>query len=700
MSVSQASPVSRKKTPVKLVFFQIAVPLVALLLSLGGTVSTWRVSLSHSRLQLLERFRAQTSEASFLLQKRIDLYGNALYSTRALFAATSGPVTPDAWTAFTGTENLHARFPGMTAIRFIERVPAEDKAMFVQNIRTQPGGIPYFEIKPSGDRPEYFVIKYVYPLTGNESMLGYDVGAEPELRAMYEKSRDTRSPVATPPFESADPQDRTILLVQHVEREGKSFIGFADVVLQLNALLKSSFGAAGVLRDIRFEIYDGRESEGTLLYDSHAGKRAAPLKEPLAETIPMEVGQRVWLLKFTALAEFEDPADRKLSELIFFSGIAMSVLLAGILYAFATSSTRAARLADRMTEDLSREVAERTSAEEKLQVLVKDLERRNREASSLSHLAQLLQSCSHVEEAYQAFGKFAGDLFPGTRGAMYCFNSTRHFLEAVVEWGTGLPGDRVFGPEDCWALKQAKPYVSLPGESELLCKHVGHTPAHGSLCVPLVAQGEVLGILHVRDLRGELADREALKNIAVAAAEEVALTLANLRLREALHSQSIRDRVTGLFNRHYLDESLERELLRATRQGERLAVILLDLDHFKKINDSHGHEVGDLVLAAVGKFLSNRLRGSDIPCRYGGEEFLLILPSTTLEKAFDIAEDLRKGAKDIRVSNPDVRVTLSGGVSVFPDHAADAELLLRAADTALYEAKRDGRDRIKRASSI
>lgn len=184
-------------------------------------------------------------------------------------------------------------------------------------------------------------------------------------------------------------------------------------------------------------------------------------------------------------------------------------------------------------------------------------------------------------------------------------------------------------------------------------------------------------------------------------ADHLSLALGNLRLRERLRSQSIRDPLTGLYNRH-MEEFLDRELRRAGRRNTPVAVIMLELDHFKSINDTFGHEAGDAALVSLGGFLQSRARQEDVACRYGGEEFVLILPDASLDGAVKWAERTRRAARDLQISHrwQSLRtVTVSLGVAVSPDHGSTSESLLHAADTALFRAIQNGRDRVEVASS-
>jgi diguanylate cyclase (GGDEF)-like protein len=180
----------------------------------------------------------------------------------------------------------------------------------------------------------------------------------------------------------------------------------------------------------------------------------------------------------------------------------------------------------------------------------------------------------------------------------------------------------------------------------------------------------------------------------------MSLALANLKLREIMRNQAIRDSLTGLYNRRYLEETLEREVHRGNRLGICIGMIMMDLDHFKPYNDSYGHSAGDAVLRAAGHLIQNQIRGEDIACRYGGEEFLLIMPGASLEVLQQRAETIVREVKQLHLQNHTFHpITISAGVAIFPDNGATADLVLQAADQALYHAKGAGRDRVMVAGS-
>ncbi len=167
-------------------------------------------------------------------------------------------------------------------------------------------------------------------------------------------------------------------------------------------------------------------------------------------------------------------------------------------------------------------------------------------------------------------------------------------------------------------------------------------------------------------------------------------------LQSKLREQAIRDPLTNLFNRRYLEETLDRELSRASREEYPVCIIMIDLDHFKRINDTHGHEAGDLVLKAIADILAEQSRRGDFACRYGGEEFVIVMPNVTLETAYQRAEELRQSLNLLSVPYEYYRlsVTISMGIACFPEHGQTREAILRAADQAMYAAKQAGRDHI------
>jgi diguanylate cyclase (GGDEF)-like protein/PAS domain S-box-containing protein len=366
-------------------------------------------------------------------------------------------------------------------------------------------------------------------------------------------------------------------------------------------------------------------------------------------------------------------------------------------------------------QGIARDITERRAsqtalqqANEKLSAWIQELEQRNRESSVLSEMGDLLQICLTAKEAYKVIGRAAVQLFRQNAGALLILDTTRSVVETKATWGENVLGENSFGPEECWALRRGRLHAVDPAAAGPVCEHLGKEFRGGALCVPMMAQGETLGVLHLQGIASHPASAlgvngtEILQRLATSVAEHVALALANLKLRETLRNQSIRDGLTGLFNRRYLEASLVRELQRAGRKQRPLSLIMLDVDHFKDFNDTHGHQVGDALLRGLGDYIQRYTRSDDIPCRYGGEEFTLILPEASLQIAEARAERLRAEVAQITAKLGEVitdAVTISCGVAAFPQHGTTAEELLRSADRALYRAKNSGRNRVVVAGS-
>lgn len=357
------------------------------------------------------------------------------------------------------------------------------------------------------------------------------------------------------------------------------------------------------------------------------------------------------------------------------------------------------------------DVSDRVQAEVQLQHAnlelaekVQELEQRSKEITLLSEMGSSLQTCKVAEEAYLQISAAAEKLFPKWTGALCITTASRTAVETVADWGEVAHGERVFAPDDCWALRRGQPQLYRRGEKASACRHIDLKEVTESLCVPFMAQGEALGIVSLQMKAGQehpehasRSPREAERRLAAVLVEQVALSLGNLKLRESLRNQSICDPLTGLFNRRYMEESLEREFSRANRNKSSVAIIMMDIDHFKRFNDTFGHQAGDTLLRILGDFLKKNTRGQDIACRYGGEEFALVLTDSNLAGAVQRAELLRQQVQQLSVEYAgqllgSVRVSI--GVALFPDHGTTMVEVLRASDQALYRAKREGRDRV------
>jgi diguanylate cyclase (GGDEF)-like protein len=366
---------------------------------------------------------------------------------------------------------------------------------------------------------------------------------------------------------------------------------------------------------------------------------------------------------------------------------------------------------DEMAETVHAELAHRQQAEILLtkshaEVLCRSrmLETHTNTIALLATMAHRLQGCSTEEEFADVVSRFAPQILPGVPGALYFLSNSRNLLRSVATWNAPAGHEAECTPTECWALRRGQIHIVTAMGAEVICGHVRQDKVTGYSCRPLVAQGETIGLLYLEDISRATepkAENALAGHDLDIFAENISLALGNLRLRESLHNQSIRDPLTGLFNRRYLDEALELDLARARRSGSCVSAIMGDVDHFKNFNDSFGHDAGDFVLKRVAEIMRANIRRGDLACRYGGEEFVIQLHSAGVPEAVRRAEVIREAIKAMELTFRGQAlgsVTISLGVATFPAHAADAAALLTAADSAMYEAKHAGRDQVKVAS--
>jgi diguanylate cyclase (GGDEF)-like protein/PAS domain S-box-containing protein len=352
----------------------------------------------------------------------------------------------------------------------------------------------------------------------------------------------------------------------------------------------------------------------------------------------------------------------------------------------------------------STDITERKKSEEQLQRSNAEMQQYNAEMEIINNLNSYLQVCRTLEETHPIIFYYARELFPSCSGSIYLLNENKTMVESVVTWGENtaiqLP---VITSDDCWSLRQGKNHTVHDTQHGLVCNHLTECPEFGYTCVPIIAQGEMVGMLHLQfpkyeahEAEDAMRQREARQRLANMTADNLALALVSLKLREALEIQSIRDPLTQLFNRRYMEETLEREFSRCSRSKSDLGLLILDIDHFKKYNDDHGHDAGDMVLIEFANMLNDKLRDGDVACRYGGEEFVLIMPGAPLNVLEQRAELIRNDLKRLVINYQGKvlnNITVSIGISSYPLHAENPKALIKAADIALYEAKETGRDR-------
>jgi len=326
-------------------------------------------------------------------------------------------------------------------------------------------------------------------------------------------------------------------------------------------------------------------------------------------------------------------------------------------------------------------------------------------AERLSVAADMLHALDSVRapaELARMLPVFLRKLLPETAGAVYLYRNSRDALELNASWNLIDRAPPTITRDDCWCLRLGKTHVSTT-QHDLVCDHgapwIGKYASQ--TCVPMISQGDVVGVLMVLGDRREETPSDSVHILALA--EQLSLAISNVSLRDTLRHQSTVDPLTGLYNRRFFDESLKRELVRAQRSQSPCSVVMIDLDHFKRVNDTYGHEGGDLVLKAASQAIQQRVRASDVVCRYGGEELVLMLPDCSEEEAEKCAEAIRSSLTAIVIQH--AGQTISGisasfGVAQWPGHGNGERDLISAADRALYAAKKDGRNKVMVAEVV
>lgn len=318
----------------------------------------------------------------------------------------------------------------------------------------------------------------------------------------------------------------------------------------------------------------------------------------------------------------------------------------------------------------------------------------------LEQLIDLLQSCFSVEEARTVIEPLVQQLFAHEAGGIYVMSSSKNWLEAIATWGPlPLTSDPIFTPNDCLALQRGRAHLVDDTHHCLLCQHIrtNALPVE-TFCVPMIVHGECLGVMSISSLhRGRITE---IRHLAEKVAKYTGLALANLKLRETIKDQSFRDPLTKLYHRRYLEESLEREISKAERYSKSVGVILLEVDHLESFNDRFGPGIKDFLLREIGLFLPSQIRTSDIACRYGSEQFLLLLPEASLAVTQHRAQQLRQTIQQMTLEyrNQPLSMTISSGVASFSEHGRSGKDVIRAAKAALNCAKELGGDRVVTAS--
>ncbi|MBE8964927.1 diguanylate cyclase [Nostocales cyanobacterium LEGE 12452] len=340
--------------------------------------------------------------------------------------------------------------------------------------------------------------------------------------------------------------------------------------------------------------------------------------------------------------------------------------------------------AQRSLTDLNRQLEEKTL----------ELEAKKRELIYLSDMTDMLYSCESEDEVYQVFALTCSKLFPNMSGSIYIIANSKNYVQMNSFWGGERKSKEIFSLSDCWALRRGKLNLLSPRNSGLMCSHLIQPVSGTHLCVPLFAQGEVVGILHL-DALEEISpeDRQTSEIIA----RTLGIALNNLSIKQRLTHENLRDGMTQLFNQSYMESITEQRLAEAERSGQPLSMIFLDIDNFKSYNSRYGHVTANIVLQGLAKLLLKSIRSFDIACRWGGEEFVIVMPNMTLETLRKRVEQLRLDIEQMQLKDGDQileSITASFGIAVSEPGITVKDFLNRA-NQAMLEAKRTGKNRVR-----
>lgn len=623
-----------------------------LAIALYCTLFAWQVSNERAELAAKQRFNLRTEQVQAAIHARMLSYEGILNGGVGLFDAV-GDVQRRQWREYVDAMSLETHFPGILGIGFTERIKASDLEAHQRRIRAE--GFSEYAVTPVTPRDEYHAIVMLEPFSGrNLRAFGYDMYSEPTRRAAMERARDTGMPalsgkVTLVQETSYDRQAGTLLYVPvyrsdmpkaTVAQRREALKGFVYAPFRMNDLMRGIMG--NQFPDVRLEIFDGETVDPEArLYTSETSAATSVNESPrFSQTVPFTFDNTTWMLRVESRPGFEAPGESSLQAGILIGGGIISVLLFAIAWSVVSTQVHAKSLALRMTQAL------------------RGSERRFRAVHDHAAFG-IVQTTPdgvivHTNPAFQRMIGYTEEELQGSHWSM--FSAADDQAE-----NQRLRLELIQGERDAYHME--KRYISKEGRL-------------------------VWGNLAVTGVRAE----DGTLQFLVALIEDIT---ARKQQEETITHQAFHDALTGLPNRMRFAERLDQALVKARRERTPMALMFLDLDHFKDVNDALGHGAGDALLQEVARRLRSCVRGTDTVARIGGDEFTVLLPVVDGPNgAVQVAKKILQVLPVTTViDGKPLTVTPSIGISLFPEHGQDAESLIAQADQAMYASKQSGRNR-------
>ena len=655
------------------VIFWLSLTTVLLLLIFG-----WYQIRDESEEHALRKFEITTQHEVDILVTRMKEYERILRGAAGLYNSSEN-ITRDEWLKYYQSLQLDSSLPGVQALGFSIIFP-KDQLTTIEN-QIHNSGYPEFSVYPKGDRETYSAIVFIEPFDNrNSRAFGYDMYSNPIRQIAMRRAINTGLPSwsdsVTLVQEIDDDIQKGFLVYLPVFKKGSFPRSEVERQNDIYGFVYSAFRA----RDMMSKIFDQRRKsfdlklyEGDITNEKLLFSSGKPEKSPkFTKVYNISFSGVNWSAVFTTNSTFVEDDTYPLENWLLGLGVLVILLVAtGVVI-----------------DDKKRN---------QLNLLNNSMEKRVKDAVIMAELTEFLQTCSHIKDAYPIIAKTMQKLLPNLYGACYILNNSETLLIQQQVWGDKTLFIDHFPKNDCWSIKRSAIHNSYNKNLlETSCKHF--TNNSSGLCIPLLSQGKLIGVLCFT-LSPNQVQQIPQHNIDLitSVSDMISLALANLQLRVALHDLSMRDALTGLYNRRFIEECIQREIDKASRSGSSLVVVMADLDHFKHINDYYGHDAGDAVLKSISQLFIGFRKGYDIVSRYGGEEFLFLLTDISQENASKRLEELRLQIEDMKVQiggHVIDSLSISIGAATYPEMGTEKEVLINRADEAMYYAKNNGRNQI------